>query len=130
MDQDRGKNDKDKIEHTLMRERFLEACVRLKDAQTAIHDVNVFKGFYGGDIVDVKDFHVLRLLTRIISEVGEFLGYYSAVTSTSSNLSKELADIVITTLDLAQFLNLDVGSSMISKMLHDKDRGFRHGKRL
>lgn len=41
----------------------------------------------------------------------------------------ELADIVIRTLDLAAYYDLDIGNAIVDKMAVNRERPFRHGKR-
>lgn len=45
------------------------------------------------------------------------------------DFTEELADIIIRTLDLAGYLELDLGTAVVTKIEKNKDRPPRHGRR-
>ncbi len=46
-----------------------------------------------------------------------------------ADFTEELADVVIRVLDIAGFLDLEIGTAIVSKIEKNKSRPHRHGKR-
>ena len=75
---------------------------------------------------DTGTFFTLGQLAKIASEVGEAV---SAIQHGEYlQLHEELADIVIRTFDLAEYLGCRLGDCIVLKMKKNKDRPYKHGK--
>lgn len=110
--------------------QFFEACLRILDVQELIGKHTEKLGFREDSMTTTLDFQVLRLLARITSELGEFFEEFAKEAPEKVQLAEELADIIITTLDLGDYLQIDVGNSVLLKFTKELDRKRRHGKRL
>lgn len=73
-----------------------------------------------------RDF-ILAQLAKITSEIGEAVSCIQH-SMTMDGLSEELADIIIRTIDLAAFLDYEIGSQVKEKMLKNQLRPYKHGK--
>lgn len=82
-----------------------------------IHEVNVQNGWWGSDD------RVTEKLLMIHSEVSEAVDNYRH----NIDMSEELADIVIRTLDLMEYLGVDSNEVVCSKLDTNRKRGYRHG---
>lgn len=83
---------------------------------------NLRHGF--GDI----DENVLAVPTRlglIMTEVAEALEAHRS--GDDAHIGEELADIVIRTMDLAAYLEINLGVEIVDKASKNKTRDFRHG---
>ena len=106
-----------------------------------IHDNAVKHGFYEeaddmiaylavndlpGLVKVTKTNFVLAQLAKIMSEGGEAV---AAIQHDEwEELPEELADIVIRTLDLADYLGYPIGDVILAKMEKNKNRPYKHGK--
>ena len=105
------------------------------------HETAVRHGFYEDfgdmqDYLEVNDepkkqadnemFFILGQLAKIGSEVGEAVGAIQH--GEYLQLREELADIVIRTFDLADYLNCQLGDCIVLKMKKNKERPYKHGK--
>jgi len=68
----------------------------------------------------------LAQLAKIASEVGEAVGAIQH--GEYFQLHEELADIIIRTLDLAEFLDCRIGDCVMLKMEKNRHRPYKHGK--
>lgn len=68
----------------------------------------------------------LGQLAKISSEVGEAVGAIQH--GEYLQLYEELADIVIRTFDLAEYLGFRLGDCIVLKMEKNKNRPYKHGK--
>lgn len=82
---------------------------------------------YGGEFelsdIAERDF-VLGEIAKIASECGEAV---QAVRK-GEPLEEELADIIIRTMTLAVYLELDIGRAVVNKMQDNRGREYLHGK--
>lgn len=77
-------------------------------------------------LADCEMFFVLGQLAKICSEVGEAV---SAIQHGEYlQLREELADVVIRTFDLAEYLDCRLGDCIMLKMKKNKERPYKHGK--
>lgn len=106
-----------------------------------IHDNAVKHGFYE-DTDDLKAYlavnerwdhvktakmnFVLAQLAKIMSEGGEAVAAIQH--GEWEELPEELADIVIRTLDLADYLGYPIGDVILKKMEKNRRRPYKHGK--
>lgn len=118
-----------------------ESYNALNDIACEVHGNAIIHGFYE-DIDDAMDYltvndqikystnarrdFVLAQLAKICSEVGESVAVIQK-TVDWEELPEELADIVIRTLDLAAYLNIDIGNAVNAKMMKNERRPYRHG---
>lgn len=134
-------------------ERFKD----FREAQRVAHTLSRNKGFYEDDEIlqdtgfTEEEFMALRrrlILARLAmigSEVGEAV---DAVRASDVNLpafsveleddprgrltgtahGSELADIVIRTMDLAEYMGIDLASEIDAKMARNATRAYKHGK--
>ena len=72
------------------------------------------------------DMFTLAQLAKIASEVGEAVGAIQH--GEYLQLHEELADIVIRTFDLADYLGCRLGDCIMLKMKKNKERPYKHGK--
>jgi NTP pyrophosphatase (non-canonical NTP hydrolase) len=118
-----------------------------------IHDTAVEKGFWDfkeiSDIERCRTHHsignqrirnmiVAEKLALVHSEISEALEAVRDTTPTHfpvskkippfTNLEEELADAIIRILDLAEFIEADVGGAIVAKLTINKGRPFKHGR--
>lgn len=114
----------------------------LNDISDIVHGNAVAHGFYE-DIDDAMDYlmvndqikysvdarrnFVLAQLAKIASEVGECVAVIQK-TVDWDELPEEMADILIRTLDLAGYLNMDIGNAVMLKVDKNANRPYKHGK--
>lgn len=127
-----------------------------RELQLRIHENARDKGFYDDDEIVMKEASltqdermalrrrlILARLAMICSEVGEAVDavrasdvnvpafsiagpFGRALTGTTHG--SELADIVIRTMDLAEFMGIDLGAEVEAKVAKNAQREHRHGK--
>lgn len=76
---------------------------------------------------DYRRSFVLEQLSKIDSEVGESVAVVQKQRD-YSGLAEELADIIIRTMDLSEFLGFKIGEAVIHKMEKNTARPYKHGK--
>ena len=108
--------------------------LNLKLLQVQIHQNAKDKGFWESQLTYQE---LVTKLALIASEVFESINFIRSASEASSlqdhnrrELSAELADIIIRTLDFAEGLGLDLGEAIEKKMAVNKDRPYKHGKRF
>lgn len=93
-----------------------------------IHNMAKSKGFW----TDTEEApHLSAIPTKLAlihSEVSEALEVHRKG-GKRSKFTEELADIIIRTLDLAQAIDLDIGTAIIEKMEANESRPHKHGRR-
>lgn len=75
---------------------------------------------------EVRTMFILAQLSKIGSEVGEAVGAIQH--GEYLQLHEELADIVIRTFDLADYLGCRLGDCIVLKMKKNENRPYKHGK--
>lgn len=95
--------------------------------QAAQVDAYIVAKEHGFHEVDDNPLYVPTALALIGSEVSEALAAHRK--GLSSELSDELADIVIRTMDLSESLNINLADAIIKKMDVNKNRPFKHGNK-
>jgi len=70
--------------------------------------------------------HILAMLNRITSEIGE--ATHTIQNRETDKFAEEVADILITTLDLAGFMEPDFQQIVLMKMAKNRGRPYRNGK--
>jgi NTP pyrophosphatase (non-canonical NTP hydrolase) len=88
------------------------------------YEVARSKGFWDGDAA-----HISNKLLLIHSEVSEAAEEYR-IGLFCENFRKEIADVLIRTLDLAYGLGMDVEVAVREKMEHNRTRPKLHGKKF
>ena len=73
-----------------------------------------------------RDF-ILAQLSKIASEVGEAVSCIQH-SRDMTGLPEELADIIIRTMDLSNWLGYEIGTNTEMKMLKNSTRPYKHGK--
>lgn len=105
--------------------------------QREVHRLAKEKGFYEAASTLPRYVNVVMRLALIHDEVSEALREMRTATETVSEengqvmlLGGELADIIIRTLDLAAYLNIDLPTVMLAKHKANKTRPPKHGKKF
>lgn len=121
---------------------FEEKCIAINDIAAKAHDNAVKHGFYDdylevsevlvkADLPECVDYvkrdFVLAQLSKIASEVGECVAVVQKQ-RVYDGLSEELADIMIRTMDLAAFMDIELGTAVAAKMAKNESRPYKHGK--
>ena len=97
--------------------------LNIKEAQKEIHGIAVSKGWYANSALNLPE-----ALCLIHSELSEALEKYRMGYDPSGPvIATELADVIIRTLDLAEYLNIDMEDIIRKKMDYNKTRRYRHG---
>lgn len=113
----------------------------LNDLAEEVSDVAEAKGFW--DYEEISDQGLIPTKIALIhSEASEALAVHraeyddsdeDAITGMSEmqedDFAEELADILIRTLDLAGYYDLDIGNVVMSKIQKNRERPYRHSKR-
>lgn len=100
----------------------------LNDLSHACHNESLASGWYSGvDMSQVGDYFIGTQVALIHSEVSELLDAYRK--GRDDDFDFELADIILRCLDLAGFLNIDLGRALLLKVDKNRTRGFKHGYR-
>lgn len=113
---------------------------RINELASEVYSLSVRKGFW---IIDeISEFAIVPVKLALIGdEVSEALKVHrEEYTDSEENLNhltvkqeedltEELADIIIRTLDLAGGLDLNIGESIMKKIEKNYERPHRHGKR-
>lgn len=114
-------------------------AMTLNEVARVAHDTAVIKGFWDGDAADVAK--KLLLIHSEVSEAAEELRRDGRTDSpgaedagrgehSKQGLPSELADVLIRTLDLMQYLNIDVDAAVFDKLKYNEQRPFKHGKKF
>ena len=122
----------------------------LNELRNQIHSNAVSKGFWDNEIHNIPE--KLALIHSEVSEAleslrtnnwaeispskllndvqgtEEFIQKYKE--SIKPSFEAELADIIIRTLDLAGFYNIDIESHIYAKMKYNSSRPYKHGKQF
>ena len=100
-----------------------EIKLNIKEVQREIHEIAVSKGWYVN-----AELNLPEKLCLIHSELSEVLEKYRMGYDPSGPvIATELADVIIRTLDLAEYLNIDMEDIIRKKMDYNKTRRYRHG---
>lgn len=91
----------------------------IKELQKEAHETAKEKGFH-------ENWNFGTAIALIHSEATEALEAYRNGRP-NSYVAEELADIVIRTMDLAHYLNIDLSKEIIMKMKINKQRPHKHG---
>lgn len=95
----------------------------IKEVQKEIHQIAVSKGWYTNSTLNLPE-----KLCLIHSELSEALEKYRMGYDPSGPvIATELADVIIRTLDLAEYLRIDMEDIIRKKMDYNKTRQYRHG---
>lgn len=86
------------------------------------HSNSVEHGFWE----DAEQQNIPTKLALIHSEVSEVLEDYRH----GNDLAEELADVFIRLGDLCGWLDIDIESAIIDKQIKNRDRPYKHGKRV
>lgn len=108
----------------------------LNNLAEAAHKISVEHGFYA--TTTAEEDHALKQLCLIHSEVSEAVdelrdgipnNHPECVRKGNKpqGLNSELADIIIRTVDLAAFLEIDLDKAVKLKMAYNATRPFKHG---
>lgn len=120
----------------------IAASTSLDELAIEISEINVSNGFWRSDLEDAVQIAVkLALVTSEVSEALEvnrldlstpdqLTGTAGMTMGQSIDFTEELADIVIRVLDIAGFYGLPIGDALVAKVEKNRDRPYRHGKRL
>jgi hypothetical protein len=97
----------------------------LADWQRAVHDLTTRKGFHDGDLGN----SVARLVALVREEAGELAGHVPfpdgdarAADGKPLGLRYEVADVVLTALDLAAVCGFDLAAAMAAKLAYNETR--------
>lgn len=93
--------------------------INLNDLAKDNHQNNIEKGWYEPEP------SIPELLCMIHSEVSEVVDAYR--NGRDDEIGEELADIILRTLDLSAYLNIDIHSAVLNKLVYNKTRPYRHG---
>lgn len=77
-------------------------------------------------IRELEKTQCLAKLALIDSEVGEAV--HAVQHGDKENLYEEMCDIIIRVLDMAGWLNINLGARLIAKMEYNRTRPYKHGK--
>lgn len=114
----------------------------IRDLQLGVHANAVQKGFYDG--VQVTPAEIATRLMLIVSEAAEALedvrnarmttqckpislGHGEVAPGKPEGFPTELADIVIRTLDMAEWLGIDLEKEILQKHAYNQTRPRKHG---
>lgn len=114
----------------------------VNDLASEISETAEAKGFWDYD--DIGNLGIIPTkLILIVSEIAEALEDFrkeyddseeDSVTRMTSmqedKFAEEIADIIIRALDVAGFYDFDIGHIILDKMDKNRDRPYRHGKRI
>lgn len=102
----------------------------MKQLQRDIHQLNIAKGFWESGHTSPAE--KLLLIHAEVAEATEVLRIGIATDSDKlpgiGQFYEELADIVIRTLDLAEFLGADLGAVIQAKLEYNRTRPYKHNK--
>lgn len=105
-----------------------------KKLQTSAHRNSYLKGFwiYTPPSAQEYDFQIVTKLALIHSEVSEATDAWRIPNNDTrrEGMREELADVVIRTMDLAEYLQIDLLEAILWKMKVNEGRPPRHGKRF
>jgi NTP pyrophosphatase (non-canonical NTP hydrolase) len=95
------------------------------------HSIN--KGFHNAkhNEQDVNDRHYFATFIALgMGEFSEALEELRHEIIDWDKFAEELADVVIRVADLAELTQVDLETAVIKKMEKNKDRGYRHGRKM
>lgn len=99
--------------------------------QRAVYANSYAKGFHTGSVDDESISQKLALIHSEVSEALEELRRTNVSNEDrAENFVKELADVIIRTMDLAEAMGLNLGAAITQKHLVNLKREPKHGKRF
>lgn len=112
--------------------------MQIKELQTFVHNGAMVRGWYEKELGEKTPVRIASLLALIHSEVSEALEDVREArlelelteTGKPIGLPTELADIIIRTLDLAEWLGIDMERALLAKIEYNDQRPHRHGDKL
>ena len=106
--------------------------MNVKELQKEVHQGARQRGFYDKEagLGDRTPVRIASLLCLIHSEVSEALEELREDKADLSGFSSELADIIIRTLDLAEWLGIDMEEAIRTKVDYNNTRPHRHGGKV
>lgn len=103
-----------------------------------ISQTSVDKGFWEGDEFSLPVIKLALIVDEAMEALQEYRadygdkvdGHTHMTEEQETKFAEELADILIRTLDLAGYYELDIGDIVVEKIMKNASRPYKHGKRF